>query len=115
MKKILLILTVVVTASFTSIDNNEIVEAQVTYSGQSDKAYYFANKDTGKVLEFTFVSKKAISKYDLSTKKLTGKEFMITYEIDNIEIVSKDTQVKQYKKRLILIDIKIIESEVVNN
>lgn len=67
------------------------------------------------MLEFTFVSKKAISKYDLSTKKLTGKEFIITYEIDNIEIVSKDTQVKQYKKRLILIDIKMTDSEVVNN
>lgn len=114
MKNILLILIIVLTTSFTSMDNNDIVEARVTYSGQSDKAYYFT-KDTGKVLEFSFVSKKAISQYDLSAKQLIGKEFTITYEIDNIEIVSKDTQVKQFKKRLILVDIKEIESKVADN
>ncbi len=113
MKKILLALTIILTSSFTTITNNKVEEIEVTYNGQSDKAYYFTNKQTGKVMEFTIVSKKAVSKYDLNEKKYVGKTFMITYEVDKIEVINKDSkndaQVKQYKKRLILIDIKETE------
>ena len=119
MKKIILIITVLLATSFTNISNNDVVEAQVTYSGQSDKAYYFTDKGTGKILEFTFVSKKAVSKYDLSAKQNIGSTFTITYEIDPIEIenneVTEDAQVKQYKERLILIDIDKIEKAAVKN
>ncbi|WP_378187815.1 hypothetical protein ACE939_05430 [Aquimarina sp. W85] len=113
MNKILVVLTLILTASFTTLGNNQIEEVTVTYNGQSDKAYYFTNKETGKVMEITFVSKQAISKYDLSAKENIGKAFVITYEKDQIEVTSTDTptdaEVKQYKHRLILTDIKAVE------
>ncbi len=119
MKKIILIITVLLTASFTNISNNDVIEVKVTYSGQSDKAYYFTDKETGKILEFTFVSKKAVSKYDLSAKQHIGSAFIITYEIDPIEVenkdVNEDAQVKQYKQRLILMDINKIDKAAVKN
>ncbi|GGX15354.1 hypothetical protein [Aquimarina muelleri] len=119
MKRILLILTVLLVTSFTNIINNDIIEVKVTYSGQSDKAYYFTDKETGKILEFTFVSKKAVSKYDLSEKEHIGGVFTITYEVDPIEVqnndIKEDAEVKKYKQRLILIDINKIEKPVVKN
>ncbi|GAA4275781.1 hypothetical protein [Aquimarina mytili] len=108
MKKILLVLTVIFASAFTDVSNNQIEEIEVTYNGQSEKAYYFTNKQTGKVMEFTIVSKKAVSKYDFNEKELIGKSFKITYEVDKVEIKTDDTQVKQYKQRLILIDINKI-------
>ncbi len=114
MKKILLLLTIIMASSFTSIAGDKIEEAEVTFNGQSDKAYYFTNTTTGKLMEFTIVSKKAVSKYDLNEKKYIGKTFIVSYEVDSIEVIQKDTQkdvqVKQYKKRLILMDIKEKES-----
>ncbi len=119
MKNILLVLTVILVSSFTSTIDNKVVELEVTYNGQSDKAYYFTNKETEKVMEFTFVSKKAVSKYDLNEKKYVGKTFLITYEIDPIEVINKDSkkevEVKQYKQRLILLDIKETENAPVKN
>ncbi|RKM91119.1 hypothetical protein, partial [Aquimarina sp. AD10] len=100
----------VLTSSFSTISANEIKEVEVKFNGQSDKAYYFTTTDTEKVMEITFVSKKAVSKYDLNKKEYIGKTFIITYEIDTIEVDDKssksDVEVKQFKKRLILIDIK---------
>ncbi len=108
MKKILLVLTVIFASAFTGVSNNQIEETEVTYNGQSEKAYYFTNKQTGKVMEFTIVSKKAVSKYDFNAKELIGKSFKVTYEVDKVEIKTDDAQVKQYKQRLILIDINKI-------
>lgn len=113
MYKILVVLTLILTTGFTTIGNNQIEEITVTYNGQSDKAYYFTNKETGKVMEITFVRKIAISKYDLSAKENIGKTFVITFEKDQIEINNpnnpSDAEVKQYKHRLILTDIKAVE------
>lgn len=106
MKNFLLVLTIVLTSSYTCFTNNEIVEAELTYNGQSDKAYYFTNKTSGKVIEFTVVTKKVISSFDLNDKKYVGTTFIVTYEIDRIEVSSSDNEIKQYKKRLILIDMK---------
>ncbi|MFL1895213.1 hypothetical protein ACJRPK_05890 [Aquimarina sp. 2-A2] len=112
-KIVLLVVTLIMTTSFAAIGNNPIEETTVTYNGQSDKAYYFTNKETGKVMEITFVSKKAISKFDLSAKENIGKTFLITYEKDQIEVSNpnnpSDAEVKQYKHRLILTDIKAVE------
>ncbi len=113
MKKILLLLIVISSMSFASSTNDQLSQAEVTFNGQSDKAYYFTNAATGKVIEITIVSKSAISKYDFNAKENIGKKFRITYEIDKIETVNKDTKndvdVKQYKQRLILMDIEKIE------
>ncbi|MBQ0735553.1 hypothetical protein [Aquimarina celericrescens] len=110
MKKILLALTIIISSAFTNISNNEVVSIEATYSGQSDDAYYFTNKETGKAMKFAFVSKKAISKYDLNDKKNIGLTFTVTYEIEKIEVQSKNSddkaQVKEYKQRYILIDLK---------
>ncbi len=108
MKKILLLVLVIFASAFTGLSNNQIEETEVTYNGQSEKAYYFTNTQTGKVMEFTIVSKKAVSKYDFNAKELIGKSFRITYEVDKVELKTDDTQVKQYKQRLILVDINKI-------
>ncbi len=109
MKKIILIVTVIFASAFTNIPANQIEEIEATFNGQSEKAYYFTKKDTEKVMEFTLISKKALSKYDLSKKEFVGKSFKISYEIDKIEVLSDDAKVKQHKQRLILLDISKIE------
>ncbi|MBP2833396.1 hypothetical protein J8281_14470 [Aquimarina sp. U1-2] len=110
MKTILLVFTLITTSAFTTIDTNEVVSIEATYSGQSDDAYYFTNKETGKAMKFAFMRKEAVSKYDLNDKKIIGSTFTVTYEIEKIEVQSKSTsdkaQVKEYKQRLILIDLK---------
>ncbi|WP_160114626.1 hypothetical protein [Aquimarina sp. AU474] len=115
MKKVILILIAVVMTSFTSVPDLTIIETVATYNGQSDKAIYFTDAKNGKVLEFSILTKKVLSKYDLTAKEYIGAHFTITYEEDKIEIVGDRKEVSQVKKRLILMDIDKKENIIVKN
>lgn len=120
MKKMILILIVAITTGFSAIGQKKLIETNVTYSGQSDKAYYFTDTKTSKTLEFSLINKIVLSKIDLTSKKNIGKSFTITYEIDPIEIkgIGDDNtkvEVKEIKNRFILMGInKILEGTAHN-
>ncbi|MFD0863684.1 hypothetical protein ACFQ1M_15825 [Sungkyunkwania multivorans] len=114
MKKVLFVITLILTTNLLAQNNNEIRTLEATFIGQSDKAYYFSNKESGNLIEFTFISKKASSKYDLNSKEHISKSFTVTYEIDPIAVGTKNADaqstIRQYEQRLILIDIDLKES-----
>ena len=65
--------------------------ATLTYSGQSPIAYYFSS-DNQEVVEFKYISKEALEKYEFKNKELIGKKFTVNYYEDYDEIPAKSEQ-----------------------
>lgn len=87
--------------------NDTISVATLTYSGQSPIAYYFSS-DNQEVVEFKYISKQALEKYEFQNKELIGKKFVITYHEDYDEIPAKsENEAASILKRLSIIDLEM--------
>ena len=81
--------------------------ATLTYSGQSPIAYYFSS-DNQEVVEFKYISKEALDKYDFENKELIGKKFAITYHEDFDEIPAKSqNEAASILRRLTIINLDL--------
>lgn len=112
MKKSLLILIILICSSFSleKVDT-EIISVIATYSGQSDKAIYFKSDENAEILEFKFIRKEVLSKYNLSDKAFINKKFKLTYyvDLDDVESNNDEAEIKTMKKRLTLFDMEEIK------
>lgn len=87
--------------------NDTISVATLTYSGQSPIAYYFSG-DNQEVVEFKYISKEALDKYEFENKELIGKKFSITYYEDFDEIPAKSqNEAASIMRRLTIIDLNM--------
>ena len=86
--------------------------ATLTYSGQSPIAYYFSNPDNQAVIEFKYISKEALDKYEFENKELIGKKFTITYYEDFDEIPAKtELEAASILRRLTIINLDLKNEE----
>lgn len=93
----------------TSVGQNDTISvATLTYSGQSPIGYYFSNPVTEEVVEFKYISKEALDKYEFKNKKLIGKKFTISYyeDYDEIPAVTQN-EAASIMRRLTIIDLNM--------
>jgi len=132
MKKITLIL---ITILFTNISVAETktvqditptslmykaIQVKAEFVGKSEKSFYFKKVDDSKMLEFTIISMRILSQYDFDDKANIGKVFNLTYEVQKLETLVKDSKndgimVSQFKERKILMNIALVEGSVAKN
>lgn len=93
----------------TSVGQNDTISvATLTYSGQSPIAYYFSNPASMEVVEFKYISKEALDKYEYENKELIGKKFTITFYEDYDEIPAKtELEAASIIRRLTIIDLNM--------
>ncbi len=111
-KKLLLFITIFITFGFSAYSQIDGIEEIVaTYNGQSDKALYFTNIETNKIIEFKFVNKEVLSKYNLEDKTFIGKKIKLTYYVNYDKVEKKNSQPESIttKKRLTLFQIQVID------
>jgi hypothetical protein len=109
MKKLLLLIIVFMASNLSSYGQqmtDTIEHLTATYSGQSDKAYYFTDNNTNTVIEFKFISKDLLSRYDLADKELIGKKMKLSYYVDYEEMAPEknETIATSLLKRLTLFE-----------
>jgi|SRR5690606_25089272 len=86
--------------------------ATLTYSGQSPIAYYFSNTANEEVVEFKYISKEALDKYEFENKELIGKKFEIMYYEDYDEIPAKtELEAASILRRLTIINLDLKNEE----
>ncbi len=86
--------------------------ATLTYSGQSPIAYYFSNTDNQEIVEFKYISKEALEKFEFKDKELIGKKFTITYYEDFDEIPAKtELEAASILRRLTIINLDLKNEE----
>lgn len=82
--------------------------ATLTYSGQSPIAYYFSNPENQEIVEFKYISKEALEKYEFENKELIGKKFTIKYFEDYDEIPAKtELEAASILRRLTIIKLEL--------
>lgn len=93
MKKILFFILAFILFNFSSYSQTDTIEhSTATYSGQSDKAYYFTDSRTNSVIEFKFISKDLLTRYNLEDKELIGKKMELSYYVDYEEMKPNNNQ-----------------------
>jgi len=90
MKSVLIVFFV--TLSSLSAFGQDTDKMDGTYEGYIDGAYVFTDSD-GYKAEFTSVTNDVSTKYDLTSQKYVGMQFMITFTVDT-EIDEEDEEIQ---------------------
>ncbi|WP_027392481.1 hypothetical protein [Aquimarina latercula] len=126
MKKITLIFIAIVftgspaiqASTYNTIDPLKVEykanQVKAEFVGKSNKSLYFRKIDDSKMLEFTIISMNILSKYDFNDKQNIGMVFNLTYEVQKLETIVKDTKnqdakVSQFIERKILMNVEHLE------